>query len=391
MRLTKDTMATLSLPPGKAELFVWDDTLPGFGIRLRGQRKSYVVQYRVGAQQRRESLGDVRKVTLDAARKIARQRFAQAELGVDPGAARTAAPVLTLGEVADRYLEARHDRLAPPTFKQASRHLTVLWRPLRERPLAAVTRAEIASRLQELIRDNGRTAAGRARRHLSTMYVWAIGEGLCDANPIIGTNDPAAGLPSRERVLDDRELRTVWDACGDDNFGRVVRLLILTGCRRNEIGALRWSELDFDTGLLTIPGSRTKSRRALELPLPEPALAILRAVPRRENCDYVFGRRMGPFTGWSAAKLQFDARLAIGGQVLAPWLLHDLRRTMRSGLGQLGIRPDIAELAIGHARSGVQAVYDRYRYRREIGEALAKWAEHVVGDAGERKVIPLRA
>jgi integrase len=390
MRLTKDIIAVLRLPPGKNERFVWDDDLPGFGVRLRGASTRFVIQYRIGTQQRRESLGDVRKIALEDARKIARHRFAQVELGVDPGAARAAAPVLTLGTVADRYLEAKRDRLAPASFKQAERHLTALWRPLRERPLAAVTRAEIAARLQELTRDNGRTAAGRARRHLSTLYAWAMGEGLCDANPTIGTNDPAAGLPSRDRVLDDRELRIVWNACdAAGDFGRVIRLLILTGARRNEVGLLQWSEVDLDTGLLTIPGSRTKSRRALELPLPEPALAILREIPRREGRDHVFGR--AGFSGWSAAKLRLDARLAIAGQVLAPWTLHDLRRTMRSGLGQLGVRPDIAELAIGHTRSGIQAVYDRYRYRREIGAALALWATHVVGDAGERKVVPLRA
>ena len=245
MRLTKANVDALALPAGKAEGFVWDEDLPGFGVRARGHTKRWVIQYRVGTQQRRESLGDVRKIALEDARKIARARFAQAELGVDPGAARAKArtPVLTLADAADRYLDAKRDRLAPSTFKQAKYHLGALWRPLRERPLEAIKRADIAARLQELIKQHGRTAAARARGHLSTLFTWAMREGLCETNPTIATNNPSAGLPTRDRVLSDHELLMVWSACEDDDFGRIVRLLILTGCRREEIGRLQWSEL----------------------------------------------------------------------------------------------------------------------------------------------------
>src|SRR5262245_27922009 len=121
MKLTKDVVTALTLPAGKAEHFAWDDGLPGFAVRLRGQAKTWVVQYRIGAQQRRESLGDVRKVTLEDARKIARQRFAQVELGVDPVAERTHAFAtrLTLAVVSERYLEAKKDVIRPNTYKAA--------------------------------------------------------------------------------------------------------------------------------------------------------------------------------------------------------------------------------------------------------------------------------
>ena len=144
---------------------------------------------------------------------------------------------------------------------------------------------------------------------------------------------------------------------------------------------------------MSIPGTRTKNRRALELPLPEPALAVLRAVPRHQGREYVFGLRGGPFSGWSAAKLRFDAKLAIDGKALAPWRLHDLRRTMRSGLGRLGVAPHIAELAINHVRGGIEGIYDRYRYQREIGAALALWTEHVLAlaEGREDKIVALRA
>ena len=397
MKLTADTVAALVAPAGKADHFEFDDELPGFGVRLRRGSKRWVVQYRVGSQQRRESLGDVRKISIADARKIARQRFAQAELGVDPGAARLAAraQAMTLAVVADRYLDAKRDRLRLRTFEQAQYHFSVLWRPLRDRPLDTIKRADIAARLQELIKQNGRTAAARARQNLSALFAWAMREGLAESNPAITTNNPAIGLPTRDRVLDDRELKALWDACEDDDFGRIVKLLLMTGCRREEIGRLKWSEINLETGLLTIPGARTKNRRTLELPLPAEAVEILKSVPGREEREYIFGRYGGrPFGGWSYGKLRLDTQITMAtGAPLQEWVLHDLRRTMRSGLGRLGIAPHVAELAINHVRGGVEAIYDRHRYQREIGTALAVWADHLLAIVEDResKVVTLSA
>ena len=197
MKLTTAVVADLALPPGKGDHIEWDDTLPGFGVRLRGRSKGWVVQYRFGRQQRRESLGDVRKVKLDDARRIARQRFAQVEMGTDPAAERevATAAALTLAAAADRYLGARRDRMRPNTYKAAERYFGVYWKPLHDRPLVAIKRADVAVRLQELTQAHGRTAAARARDYLSAMFSWAMREGLCEANPVLATNDPAAGIP----------------------------------------------------------------------------------------------------------------------------------------------------------------------------------------------------
>jgi integrase len=397
MNLTKDAIATLVAPTGKGDHIEWDDDLPGFGVRLRGGTKRWVVQYRVGSQQRRESLGDVRKVGLEAARKIARQRFAQVELGIDPAAERAkarteaAAVVLTLKAVADRYLADKEDAVRPATYSAAKRYLNRHWKPMHDRPLSAIQRAEVAARLQEIIKGHGRTTAARARSNLSALYSWAMREGLCDSNPVIGTNDPETGIKSRERVLDDAELRAVWNACRDDDFGRIVRLLILTGCRREEIGGLRWSDLNLDTGVMTITGERTKNHRTLELTLPAGSLDILPS--RRPDRDNVFGKHK-PFSAWSFATMVLKSRIIeAGGASLAPWTLHDLRRTMRTGLGKLGVAPHIAELCINHVKGGVEAIYDRHKYQREIKAALALWSEHVLAVAEQResKVVPLRA
>jgi len=394
MKLTTAVVASLALPPGKSDHIEWDDTLPGFGVRLRGRGKGWVVQYRFARQTRRESLGDVRKVKLDDARRIARQRFAQVEMGADPAAERAvaAAAALTLAAAAERYLGARRDRMRPNTYKAAERYFRVYWKPLHERPLVAIKRADVAARLQELTQAHGRTAAARARDYLSAMFSWAMREGLCEANPVLATNDPAAGILPRDRVLSDDEIRIVWNACGDDAAGRIVKLLLLTGCRRDEIGALKWSEIE--AGLLTIPGTRTKNRRALVLPLPAVAIELLAAVAKQSGGEFVFGRGGDtPFSGWSAAKLYLDARIVITtGKALPHWTLHDLRRSMRSGLGKLGVPPHVAELAINHVKGGVEAIYDRYQYQREIGSALTRWAEHLltVVEGRESKVVTLQ-
>ena len=390
MKLTKASVQSLALPTGKGDRFEWDDDLPGFGIRLRGNTARWVIQYRLGAQQRRESLGDVRKITLEDARKIARSRFAQVELGTNPAAekaktrAAAVAASLTLEKIAERYLAAKVTRVRPNTYGQTKLHLTVHWRPLANTPIDGIRRADVAARLQEITREHGRTAAARARINLSAMFNWAMREGICEANPTLATNNPTERIRPRERVLSDHELAAIWRACDDDDFGRIIKLLILTGCRREEIGALKWSETDLADGVITIPGERIKNHRERSLVLPRVAWNILKSVPKREGREFVFGGR--GFSAWSYMQILLHGRItAAEGKRLPHWTLHDLRRTMRTGLGRIGVEPHIAERVINHTKGGVEAVYDRYTYRREVQMALARWAEHVVAIVENRK------
>jgi integrase len=316
---------------------------------------------------------------------------------LDSARARKAAAKLTLGSVADGYLAVKQQAVkkgdySESNYKAIARYFNVHWKPLRDRPIEIIKRAEVAKRLQELTTQRGRSAAAKSRFTLSALFSWAMGEGLCESNPVVATNNPEAGVLARERVLSDSEIRVVWAGCLDDDSGRIIKLLLLTGARRDEIAALRWSEIDLDAGVLTIPGARTKNRRTLSLALPESVLEILRSVARRDG-PCVFGDPRHGFTGWSAAKRKLDARLAAAGTHLPHWTVHDLRRTMRTGLGRLGVPPHIAELAINHAKAGIVAVYDRYTYEAEVAAALAKWAEHVAAivEGRKRKVVPLRS
>ena len=395
IKFTRRAVAAVTLPPGKNDQIAWNINLPTCGIRMRrgreGISKTYIVQ---PTRKPKIVIGDERKYTPEVAEKIARQILAQIALGGDPRGEKIkrklVAPVLTLGDVADRYLAAKS--WARRTREQNTFCLNEHWKPLRSRPVGAAQRVDVAARLQEISRDRGRKAARLARSVLSAMFRWGMGEGLCDHNPVIGTNDPAAGSKSRERVLDDSESKAVYVACPDDDFGRIVKLLQLTGLRRDEAGGLRWDEINFDASLLTIPATRSKNRRTLVLPLPEMVLNILRSIPRRDGVC-IFGDPNNGFHSWSHHKKLLDARLAAAGTPLADWRLHDLRRTFRTGLGRLGVPPHVAELCINHVRKGMSAIYDRHTYQPEMASALMQWMEHLTAivEGRKGKVVPLRA
>jgi integrase len=392
MKLTTAAVTALKMPAGKTDFIAWDDTLPGFGVRLRNDRKSFVCQYRINGGQRRESLGDTRKIKLDDAKKIARQRFASVELGVDPKAqANGAAPSLTLARVVDRYLAARKDVVRPSTLAAAAHYFAVQWKPFRERPIAGISRAEITARLQEIVTAHGRVSAARARAYLSALYGWALREGLCDVNVAATTNNPGAGLPSRDRVLSGDEIKIIWDACGDDDPGRIVKLLILTACRRDEIARLLWSEVSFEHNTITISAERSKNHRAHTLRVPPAALDLLHAVRRRPDTDFVFGGVAG-FSGWSNATKALRARMAQP----VTFVLHDLRRTAATGMAELGVLPHVIEAALNHSsgsKAGVAGIYNRARYEPEVAAALARWCDHVTAiiENRDRKIVPLRA
>jgi integrase len=392
MKFTTRSVAALARETDADDYVVWNEDLPAMGIRLRGNTKVYINKPRVNGRLVTNTIGDVRKVSLDKAIKIARQHFAEARLGIhaagDKAKARAAAKQ-TLGATADRYLQIKQRTLRASSYKAAVRYFTVHWAPLRSRPLEGVSRRDVAMRLQELTTQNGRTAAARARDHLSTLYAWALGEALAGVNPVIGTNDPESGVASRDRTLTDRELAAVWKACDDDDFGRIIKLLALLGCRRQEIGGLRWSEIDFETGVLTLPSERTKNGRILQLPLPPAALDILQAIPRRST-DYVFGR--DGFSSWSVMTKKLNARIAASGVTVAPWRIHDLRRTFRTNLGMLRVPPHVAELCVNHVRQGMIGVYDRHNYQTEIGDALRTWSDHLtlVVAGRERKLLSMK-
>jgi integrase len=400
MKFTSKSIAALDLPAGKSEHTVWDPSLPGFDIRLRSEgSRTWRIQYRTTAgRQRSESLGDVRRVSLDEARRIAKQRFAQVELGRDPGAERDAArraaseAELTVGRIVERYLQAKQD-VRPSTYRQAVRYLQDYAKPLHPYPLAEVKRAHVAAWVGDLTRNHGRGSARDGRMNLSALFSWAMREGLAETNPVIGTNNPGTGIRPRARVLDDQELRIIWQVCDavDDDFCRILKLALLTACRRDELGKLRHDECDLETGKLVLPGSRTKNHRQHELTLPEPALAILRNQPRIGGRPWVFGRDGEGLTGWSWYKNRFDKLVAAAaGKPLPAWTIHDCRRTAATRVAEFA-PPHIVEALLNHAKPTLVATYNLATYRAEKAQALATWAEKLsaIVEKREARVVTL--
>ena len=399
MRFTKPNLATLDLPVGASDAIFFDDTLPGFGVRIRrGGKRTWIVQYRVGAKQRRLTLGSLSSLELDQARIEARRALAKVGLAVDPQAEKSRTKreaAVTMDALFDRYLKVKEAQLKPRSFVETERHLLKGWAPLHSQPIASIERADIASRLSVLARDSGPVSADRARAALSGFFSWAMREGLVGMNPVLATNRPATSNP-RDRILSDSEIAEVWSAGADNDFGRIVRLLLLTGQRREEVSSMAWSELDLDAAIWSIPRARTKNDRAHVVPLSDPALAIIANIIPRLGRDLVFGEGAGGFSGWSKAKAALDRRInAQRERPIPPWRLHDLRRTAVTGMGELNVAPHVIEAVVNHvsgSKGGVAGIYNRALHMPERRQALTLWAERVLGlvDRGKSTVIPMR-
>jgi integrase len=189
--------------------------------------------------------------------------------------------------------------------------------------------------------------------------------------------------------LNDNELTAIWHACKDDDFGRIVRLLILTACRREEIGGLRWSEIDWENGAITLPKERVKNKHGHVLPLTPLALEIIHSIPEQVGRNHLFGDRSETgFTTWYVAKHDLENRLG----KIAPWNLHDIRRSVATWMAENNIEPHVIEAILNHHsghRSGVAGVYNRAKYARQMRTALTVWSDHLQSliEGGARKVL----
>jgi integrase len=378
MKLTSTSIARFRLPSDKSEHIEFDETMPGFGLRIRGggkqEHRTFIAQYKIGSKHRRITLGNVAKVTLDDAKREAKKIFGRVASGEDPANERAEARESashTLGSVIAKYLAAKEPGLRASSYRETRRHLESHWKPLHGLALSSIGRANVAAQLAVLAKNSGPVATNRSRASLSALFSWAIGEGLCDNNPVVGTNKQEEGGP-RERSLSDAEMATVWLAAPENDYGRIVQLLMLTGCRRDEIGSLKWSEIDIGARIMTISSDRTKNHREHIVHLCDDSLAIIERIARTDR-EYVFGVGRGGFSGWSRSKKDFEPAT----KLKEPWTLHDLRRTVRTGLGKLGIQPHIAEATLNHLPPKLIRTYDRNTYSDEKRAALDKWAAHL--------------
>jgi integrase len=395
LKLDTKTVAGLALAPGRGEAFAWDTELAGFGLRLQGQRRTWVAQYRAKGRTRRITLGATDRLTPAQAREGARRLLARVALGEDPQGAKAAQRTQserTFRKVVDVYLAARRPALAPVSHKIARLYLTgSYFRPLHAMGLAEISHPDIAARLSAITRGHSANTANAARRAVSAFFRWTMEEGWAAANPVVGTRRPERAK-ARERVLAPAELVAIWTACDDgSDYSRIVRLLILLGSRRSEIGGMRWDELDLEGKTWTLPGRRAKNGRALTLGLPSAAWQLLPA--RVAGREHLFGTRAGSgFSAWDRNRAELDRRL---NGAVKPWQLRDLRRTTATGMADIGIEPHVIEAILNHVsgtKRGVAGVYNRSPYARAVQAALLRWSGHIHDLAegrGESNVVRL--
>jgi integrase len=397
IKFTKANIEALE-PPPKGEIFAWCEDKPGWGVRvLASGRKSWIVQFRdASGKSKRHTIGDLRIVPLTLAEQRASELLAHAKLGKDllteEQAARERRKVdaeRSVGRIVRDYLsepEVKRRR----SFAEVKRYLEAHWQKVHGESAETVSRHELTPELRRIASERGEVAANRARSALSGMFTHAITHGWLRRE-----SNPCQFLPkwsetSRERVLSLEELGAVWRTAPEVNpsFGSIIRLLVLTGCRKSEIADLRWSEVDLDDAVIRLPGSRTKNKRPHVVPLAPAAVSILKAV-QHINPTLVF-----PGVGsWSRPKEKLDPKLA-----LPQWVIHDVRRSVATGLREhLGADAHLVELIINHvsgSRAGVAGIYDRSERLAERRRALERWADLVLRAAGEpvgdAKVVNLR-
>jgi integrase len=389
----------------KSDHFEWDDEMPGFGLRVRSGRASWVMQYQVHGRQHRIKLGDQTIMSADAARTAAREAAGKVATSRRTGEAH---PILEQKRIADELRKAEAKRPGDAPFgsrideylaartgngnglressrKETQRYLEQQFKALHNMPLAEIRRVDVANVLSEI---KSPAVHNRARSTLSKFYAWAIGRGWCDVNPVAGTNK-ADENGERTRKLTDNEIATIWLNAPDNSYGTILKLLLLTGCRRDEIGGLMWKEVDLNARTITLPGERTKNGEPHVVPLSDTAMSILAGIAKREGREHVFGRTLAAgFSGWSSAKAEFDVVVKIND-----WVVHDLRRAVRTGIDQLGIPPHICEAVLNHLPPKLVRTYNRNTYENEKRNALNGWASHlkvIVAQATGANVTPIR-
>lgn len=407
-KITKQALD--GLHPGPKDKLLWDSKLPGFGMKVTpAGSKVFVYQYRIGgrgAKVRRYTIGKFGALTPDKARGEAERLAMLVAQGIDPQRQKVERHRQAVDLAFDKYLDRfERDCLKvkwPASHADAKATLDRFAVPvLKDKPLPDISRKDIRAVLAP-VRDMPATAR-KLFAILRRLFNFAVAEDDIATSPLTGMESPPVPT-SRDRVLDDVEQALIFNVAGDlgQPFGPLVRLLILTGARREEVAGMKWDELREGEAIWNLPADRAKNGMALDLPLSSSAVGVLTGLagkrdkwPRRGLLFTTTGET--PFSGFSKAKARLDAKVtkANGGKALPHWTLHDLRRTLATGMQRLGVRFEVTEAILNHvsgSRSGVAGIYQRHDWGPEKKAALQAWSDHlalVLAGADKSNVVQL--
>lgn len=413
--LTDTMIRKLPAAPEGSRYQRMDSVVPGFGVRVTDNgTKSFILRTRYpggGATASRREIGRVGVMSLADARDKARGWQALIAKGIDPSleeekqrAAETEKRANTFGAVAEDFIAEKlpSERSRVDVERDIRRELLPKWSKF---PISEISDAMVVSLVKTKARD-GKVAARNLLALIRRMFRWAIAQrvyGLksSPADGIRATDIIGEVVSVSARVLDNAELRALWQSAGEIGYpvGAIYRLLALTALRLREVSEAEWAEIDFDRGVWTIPAERMKGKdagkrkaKAHEVPLTGEIRAILEAVPRFEKPkgDFIFSTTSGARPVWIGGKVKddIDARMLkkLGSTEFASnWTNHDIRRTVRSHLSALRISENAREAVLAHVRPGIVGVYDQHSYFAEKSEALTLWAARLQSIVAPRK------
>jgi integrase len=412
-KLTPAFVKSVKPAPAGKRLEIRDTEVAHFALRItdRGTKSFIVAKRWPGAKMTiKRTIGDAGVMSLADARKVARSWLELAEKGIDPQVqARKEAEAeardrgTTFAALAEDFIreDLADKRRGGADAREIRREILPRWGKL---PATSINAGHVIELAKEL---KHKAATGRlVLSHTKRIFAWALHEhDKVHGNRYGLTGNPAADISPRrlfgekrprERNLDDDELRALLVACREIPYpiGPCVELLLLTGCRREEISGARWEEVDLDKRRFVVPPERFKSGVSHIVPLGIDATALLEKLPRHAG-PFIFstsGER--PINGWSKAKGEIDRVMARElGREPEHWVLHDLRHTIRTRMAALGVDDNVAEMVLGHAKRGLGRVYNEHRYEEEMRAAYEKWAEllrAIVAPPEPGKVIPLK-
>lgn len=362
---------------------IYDSDVPGLVLRLLPSgTKSWSFTYRTRNKPRRLSLGVYPGVSLKLARERGREARAEIQRGGDPVQAKKELERERQLYGFESCVEDFVAKYCKPNLKTwakverlLKRHAVAEWG---DRPIKEIRRHDVVE-LIDKVAEKTPGQSNHLRAFLSKMFYWLMEREVVETNPVFGVSRRHKSKP-RNRVLDDTEIAALWTACEKlgKPFGACVQLLLLTGMRREEASRLRWDELDGDFALL--PASRMKGGRDFKAALSAEALSIIEGMPRMG--EYVFTTNMRtPISGWGKAKSELDKLMGdlLEGPIL-DWRIHDLRRTVASGLAKMGYRSEVIKRILGHAANAndvTEAHYNWHNYDSEALEASSSWARSV--------------